>query len=147
MRHFYFSAVTAALSFALAIPGHLSAQAADSAQTATSAQVTCKDGTSAQKGRGACSHHGGAVRMVSCKDGSTAKKGRGACSHHGGVAARVRASASASSNQTKSGVTDTKTGKSTLGKGVTKTTPDQGQPVTAKGDTLSAKDSAASSNR
>jgi hypothetical protein len=25
--------------------------------------------------------------MVSCKDGSTAKKGRGACSHHSGVAA------------------------------------------------------------
>jgi hypothetical protein len=147
MRHFYFSAVTAAV---FAIPGHLSAQAADTAQTTASAQtVTCKDGTSVQKGRGACSHHGGVVRMVSCKDGSTAKKGRGACSHHGGVAARARASASAgaNSNQTKSGVTDTKTGKSTLGKGVTKTSPDQGQPVTAKGDTLSRGDSAASSPR
>lgn len=39
-------------------------------------------------------------------------------------------------NQTKSGVTNTKTGESTLGEGVTKTSPDQGQPVTAKGDTI-----------
>jgi hypothetical protein len=43
---------------------------------------------------------------------------------------------SAKANQTKSGVTNTKTGKSTLGPGVTKTRPDQGQPVTSKGDTL-----------
>ena len=45
---------------------------------------------------------------------------------------------SAKGNQTKSGVTNTKTGKSTLGKGVTRTRPDQGQPVTSKGDTVSA---------
>ena len=38
-------------------------------------------------------------------------------------------------NQSKSGVTDTKTGKSTI-PDVTKTRPDQGQPVTSKGDTL-----------
>jgi hypothetical protein len=44
---------------------------------------------------------------------------------------------SAKSNQTKSGVTDTKTGESTLGPGATKTRPDEGQPVTGKGDTLS----------
>ena len=43
---------------------------------------------------------------------------------------------SAKANQTKSGVTNTKTGKSTLGPGVTKTRPDQGQPVTSKGDTV-----------
>jgi hypothetical protein len=43
---------------------------------------------------------------------------------------------SAKANQTKSGVTDTRTGKSTLGKGVTQTAPDQNQPVTAKGDTI-----------
>jgi hypothetical protein len=43
---------------------------------------------------------------------------------------------SAKANQTKSGVTDTKTGESTLGPGVTKTRPDQGQPVTSKGDTI-----------
>ena len=47
------------------------------------------------------------------------------------------ASDSAKGNQTKSGVTNTKTGKSTLGKGVTRTRPDQGQPVTSKGDTVS----------
>ena len=45
---------------------------------------------------------------------------------------------SAKGNQTKSGVTNTTTGKSTLGKGVTKTRPDQGEPVTAKGDTVSS---------
>jgi hypothetical protein len=39
-------------------------------------------------------------------------------------------------NQTESGVTDTRTGKSTLGPGVTKTRPDQNQPVTSKGDTI-----------
>ena len=43
---------------------------------------------------------------------------------------------SAEGNQTKSGVTDTKTGESTLGPEVTKTRPDQGQPVTSKGDTI-----------
>jgi hypothetical protein len=43
---------------------------------------------------------------------------------------------SAKANQTESGVTDPKTGKSTLGKKVTKTRPDQGPPVTSKGDTL-----------
>jgi hypothetical protein len=143
MRRFYLSVATASICLALSIPGRVSAQAATPAPT-----VTCKDGTSAQKGQGACSHHGGVVRMVSCKDGSTAKRARGACSHHGGMATRGKSSsAGATSNQTKSGVTDTKTGKSTLGKGVTKTTPDQGQPVTAKGDTLSPADSSASSNR
>jgi len=51
-------------------------------------------------------------------------------------------------NQTKSGVTDTKTGESTLGKGVTQTSPDQNQPVTAKGDTLrSGGDSASGSTQ
>src|SRR2546427_8222303 len=69
--------------------------------------VTCKDGTTAKAGRGACSHHGGVARgaeappstpsaapkqaaapseTVACKDGTSAKAGRGACSHHGGVA-------------------------------------------------------------
>jgi len=54
---------------------------------------------------------------------------------------------SAKGNQTKSGVTDTRTGKSTLGKGVTKTRPDQGQPVTSKGDTVSAGPDSAGGNR
>jgi hypothetical protein len=40
-------------------------------------------------------------------------------------------------DQTQSGVTDS-SGQSTLGKGVEKTRPDQGQPVTSKGDTINA---------
>jgi hypothetical protein len=40
------------------------------------------------------------------------------------------------SNQTKSGVTNTKTGQSTLGPGATTARPDQNQPVTSKGDTI-----------
>lgn len=44
-------------------------------------------------------------------------------------------------NQDQSGVVN-KHGASTLGPGVTKTTPTQGAPVTAKGDTLRAGDSA-----
>jgi hypothetical protein len=35
-------------------------------------------------------------------------------------------------------VTNSRTGKSTLGPGVTKTRPDQGQPVTSKGDTINS---------
>ena len=38
-------------------------------------------------------------------------------------------------NQTQSGATDS-TGQSTLGEGVERTRPDQGQPVTVKGDTI-----------
>jgi hypothetical protein len=45
------------------------------------------------------------------------------------------ATTDSASNQTESGVTDS-SGSSTLGNGVEKTRPDQGQPVTAKGDTL-----------
>ena len=40
-------------------------------------------------------------------------------------------------NQTQSGMTDS-SGASTLGDSVTKTRPDQGQPVTSKGDTIKA---------
>ena len=57
------------------------------------------------------------------------------------------ASDSARGNQTKSGVTNTKTGKSTLGKGVTTTRPDQGQPTTSKGDTINAGDSTGGANQ
>ena len=58
---------------------------------------------------------------------------------HGGMNRSSSSSSdSAKGNQTKSGVTNTKTGKSTLGKGVTRTRPDQGQPVTSKGDTVSS---------
>ncbi len=53
-----------------------------------------------------------------------------------GTTGTTGASDSAKANQTKSGVTNTKTGKSTLGPGVTKTRPDQGKATTSKGDTL-----------
>jgi hypothetical protein len=46
------------------------------------------------------------------------------------------AGAASAKNQTQSGVTNAKTGKSTLGPGVKKTDPTQGQAVTSKGDTL-----------
>ena len=41
-----------------------------------------------------------------------------------------------SANQDQSGVTNTESGESELGGDVTQTTPDQGEPVTAKGDTV-----------
>ncbi len=50
---------------------------------------------------------------------------------------------SADQNQSQSGVTDTKTGESTLGDSATKTRPDEGQPTTAKGDTIGSTDSSA----
>lgn len=46
------------------------------------------------------------------------------------------AGAASAKNQTQSGVTNAKTGTSTLGPGVKKTDPTQGQAVTSKGDTL-----------
>jgi hypothetical protein len=51
-----------------------------------------------------------------------------------------------STNQTESGVTDS-TGQSTLGEGVEKTRPDQGQPVTSKGDTINQAVDSANTNR
>src|SRR5262245_58649532 len=75
---------------------------------AATATVTCKDGTTAAGGRGACRGHGGvdktattasaksapaaaeepagAAATVTCKDGASSKAGRGACRGHGGVA-------------------------------------------------------------
>lgn len=51
----------------------------------------------------------------------------------GDSTAAVRADSA--TNQTESGMTDS-TGQSTLGKGAEQTRPDQGQPVTSKGDTI-----------
>jgi hypothetical protein len=102
MRYLYFSPVVAALSLALAIPGRLSAQATDTSKAvATSQTVTCKDGTTSPKGQGACSHHGGMVRMVSCKDGTMSKRGQGACSHHGGMVTHTASSTKAKASHTK----------------------------------------------
>ena len=47
----------------------------------------------------------------------------------------TRARSDTTTDQTQSGVTDS-SGQSTLGKDVGKTRPDQGQPVTSKGDTI-----------
>ena len=49
--------------------------------------------------------------------------------------AQTAISDSARSNQTESGVTDS-SGQSTLGPRVEQTRPDQGEPVTSKGDTV-----------
>src|SRR5215216_2308248 len=53
---------------------------------------------------------------------------------------------SANPNQSKSGVTDTRTGESTIPK-VTETRPDQGEPVTSKGDTLNPSVDSSTTNR
>jgi hypothetical protein len=135
MRYQHFFPVAAALSLALAIPGRLAAQATDSTKSAASAQtVTCKDGTTSQKGQGACSHHGGMVRMVSCKDGTMSKRGRGACSHHGGVVTRHASAARTSSSQTRSSATNSKTNASTTSNA-------------AKGDTTPGDSAATAPNR
>jgi hypothetical protein len=55
----------------------------------------------------------------------------GAAQDSTGAAAR----SDTTTDQTQSGVTDS-SGRSTLGKDVEKTRPDQGQPVTSKGDTI-----------
>jgi len=74
----------------------------------------------------------------SMSDTGSMRSGAGmSASDTSGTSSRGSMSDSAKGNQTKSGVTNTKTGKSTLGKGVTKTRPDQGEPVTSKGDTVS----------
>ena len=49
----------------------------------------------------------------------------------------ARISDSAKANQTESGMTDS-SGQSTLGTEAEKTRPDQGQPVTSKGDTVNS---------
>jgi hypothetical protein len=71
--------------------------------------------------------------MTSSDTSSTSTMGKSSRKWRAGAGG---AADSAKGNQTKSGVTNTKTGKSTLGKGVTTTRPDQGQPVTSKGDTI-----------
>jgi hypothetical protein len=53
---------------------------------------------------------------------------------------------SARANQTESGMTDS-SGQSTLGPEADKTRPDQGQPVTSKGDTVNAGIDSSSTSR
>ncbi len=51
-----------------------------------------------------------------------------------------------SANQDQSGVTNSETGESELGEDVTKTTPDEGEPVTSKGDTVGTSGEGATSD-
>jgi len=67
---------------------------------------------------------------VACARNNSADTSTGAARDTSGVATD-----SATANQTESGVTDS-SGRSTLGPGAEKTRPDQGQPVTSKGDTV-----------
>ena len=71
---------------------------------------------------------------AAAKTKSTTKKH--SSKHHRKAGGAATTSDSAKANQTKSGVTNTKTGKSTLGPNVKKTRPDQGAAVTSKGDTI-----------
>lgn len=75
---------------------------------------------------------------LACAGNKARTEGDTATARDSATAAGVRSgmSDSAKANQAENGVVDAKTGKSTLGPGVTRTKPDQGQPVTAKGDTL-----------
>ena len=56
------------------------------------------------------------------------------------------ASGDDSANQDQSGVTNTESGESELGGDVTRTTPDEGEPVTAKGDTVGVSGEGATSD-
>ncbi|HEU4565731.1 MAG TPA: hypothetical protein VFS05_13815 [Gemmatimonadaceae bacterium] len=69
-------------------------------------------------------------RGMTGADTGTRSRMRGAT---GGGAATPPGSAQ---NQTQSGVTNAKTGQSTLGKGVKKVSPTEGAAVTSKGDTI-----------
>jgi hypothetical protein len=69
---------------------------------------------------------------IACARNNSADTSTGATRDTSGAATD-----SATANQTESGVTDS-SGRSTLGPGVGKTRPDQGQPVTSKGDTVNA---------
>jgi hypothetical protein len=68
--------------------------------------------------------------------GTSGTTGMGTDTGKAGTAPGAGRSDSARGNQSESGVTNTRTGKSTTGAGATRTRPDQGQPVTSKGDTV-----------
>lgn len=78
--------------------------------------------------------------------GAAAGKRKHHKKHHHTSGGEVNANTPDTANQTQSGVTN-KQGSSTLGTGVTKTSPTAGEPVTAKGDTLrKGRDSTPGSN-
>lgn len=73
-----------------------------------------------------------AIAMLGCARNST-ERAAGAAPDSASTTVGV----DSSTNQTESGMTDS-TGQSTLGPGAERTRPDQGQPVTSKGDTVNA---------
>lgn len=100
-------------------------------------------GTLADTGMGSMGAVSGApssTGSASGASGSAAPKADSANSDSAnrGSASRDSSSRSAASrgNQNQSGVTDTKTGASTLGPDAMKTRPDQGKATTSKGDTV-----------
>jgi hypothetical protein len=116
------------LSTIVLVPAFVAAQdtTGQQGQQGTTSAATQQDSThsdSTAKTASAKRHH---------KRHSKATRSKGTATSHGGVTG----SDSAKANQTKSGVTNAKTGKSTLGRNIKKTRPDQGQAVTSKGDTL-----------
>jgi hypothetical protein len=83
---------------------------------------------------------GGSTGSDTAMTGMSRDSGTTGLSHDTGSAPGASAdsgrSTSGKANQSESGVTNTETKRSTLGPGATKTRPDQGQPVTSKGDTV-----------
>lgn len=120
-----------AVALVLALFGLSSAvYAAES--TSTPKMVTCKDGTKAEAGQGACSHHGGVQshKMVMCTDGTKSEAGQGACSHHGGV--KPTAPKATSTSKPASKPTTSESGSSAAHSGAAAT--DTGEPKGANED-------------
>ena len=118
-------------------PGAETGAASDTAGMGTTAMPA--DTTGAATGTGA---------MPS--ESTRADTGMPGMSHDTGAAARTADSGRTSSgkaNQSESGVTNPKSKSSTLGPGATKTRPDQGQPVTSKGDTINRGTDSSTSNQ
>lgn len=105
--------------------------------TAAGSLAPATSGTLADTGVGSMGAVSGAPTTGSTSGGSAAAAPM-ADSASGGTANRDTSSRSAANrgNQNQSGVTDTKTGASTLGPDAMKTRPDQGKATTSKGDTV-----------
>jgi hypothetical protein len=127
--------------------GTMQGSSATTADTGMAAMDTAGGGMSGMRSDTAT----GGARMHSdtgsATSGTRMRSSRGTTPSSSAGTTSTSGSDSAKGNQTKSGVTNTKTGKSTLGKGVTKTRPDQGEPVTSKGDTVSSGPDSNATNR
>jgi hypothetical protein len=85
---------------------------------------------------GAMSRDTGMAKRDSAAGKTTGTGGTGDTGAAAGASGGTAGTAGTPANQTQSGVTNAKTGASTLGKDVKKTRPDQGEPTTSKGDTV-----------